>query len=453
MYNCTGIAPPIRLVNGAYPIKNITIAVIGAGSRSFGHGVLNDIVLAKELAAACEVNVVLVDLDAQRLEQMLGLAQRCAQFAGSPVRFSATTNREDALRGADFVLVSVAINRMELWEQDFRIPLSIGMKHCLGENGGPGAIFHALRNFELVMPICRDVERLCPKAWLINFTNPEARILTAILALTRVKAIGLCHGFYYLHEIVQRIIRRPVAEIDIRSAGMNHFFNIYRLADRKTGDDLRPALAERIAADPHCLQPLTRHLWDTFGVLGMNSDDHIGEYIAYAHEFTGLRWPYGLEHRKVPRNPACTAHRLDDYFSGRREIDEAFVKPSGELALPIVADMVLDRKQWRPAVNLLNTEHYIGNLAKDACIEVPAVVDAAGVHPEHVGDLPEAFAAMIRLQHSIQRLLVEAYLARSKRLLLQALLLDPVTESAAQARKLIDIMFDVQAEYLPVFHE
>ena len=433
-------------------MKNtVRIVVIGAASRSFGPRLISDIVLEKDLPAARAVEVVLVDLDAERLAQMLRLAERCARFAGAPVRFSAATDREMALHGADFVLVSVAVKRMELWEQDFRIPLSLGMKHCLGENGGPGAIFHALRNFELVMPICRDVERICPDAWLLNFTNPEARILTVILTLTRVKAIGLCHGFHDAQQPIARILGRPLDELDIRTAGVNHFFTVYRLADRRTGQDLLPELAAKIKAELHCLHPLTRFVWETFGVLGMNSDDHIGEYIAYAHEFTGLRWPYGQERRRVARVHQPPPDHIAQYLAGKREVDAALVRPSGELALPIIADIVLDRKAWRPAVNVLNTGRFIGNLAADACVEVPAIADAAGIHPEHAGDLPEAFAAMLRLQQSINRLLVEAYRERSKRRLLQALLLDPLVDSASAARELIEIMFEVQGEYLPAF--
>ncbi|HUU68666.1 MAG TPA: alpha-glucosidase/alpha-galactosidase [Planctomycetota bacterium] len=433
-------------------MKNtVRIVVIGAASRSFGPRLISDIVLEKDLPAARAVEVVLVDLDAERLAQMLRLAERCARFAGAPVRFSAATDREMALHGADFVLVSVAVKRMELWEQDFRIPLSLGMKHCLGENGGPGAIFHALRNFELVMPICRDVERICPDAWLLNFTNPEARILTVILTLTRVKAIGLCHGFHDAQQPIARILGRPLDELDIRTAGVNHFFTVYRLADRRTGQDLLPELAAKIEAELHCLHPLTRFVWETFGVLGMNSDDHIGEYIAYAHEFTGLRWPYGQERRRVARVHQPPPDHIAQYLAGKREVDAALVRPSGELALPIIADIVLDRKAWRPAVNVLNTGRFIGNLAADACVEVPAIADAAGIHPEHAGDLPEAFAAMLRLQQSINRLLVEAYRERSKRRLLQALLLDPLVDSASAARELIEIMFEVQGEYLPAF--
>ena len=431
--------------------SNVRIVVIGAASRSFGPRLINDIVLEKDLPAACGVEVVLVDLDAERLAQMQRLAENCARFTGSPVKFSAATDRETALHGADFVLVSVAVKRMELWEQDFRIPLSLGMKHCLGENGGPGAIFHALRNFELVMPICRDVERICPDAWLLNFTNPEARILTAILTLTRVKGLGLCNGFHDAQQPIARILGRPLDGLDVRTAGVNHFFTVYRLADRRTGADLLPELAAKIKADPKCLHPLVRFVWDTFGVLGMNSDDHIGEYIAYAHEFTGLRWPYGQERRRVARVHQPPPDHIARYLTGEREVDAALVRPSGELALSIITDITLDRKAWRPAVNVLNTGRFIGNLAADACVEVPAVVDAAGVHPEHAGGLPEAFAAMLRVQHSINRLVAEAYRERSKRLLLQALLLDPLVDSAAAAQKLIEIMFEVQGEYLPEF--
>jgi alpha-galactosidase len=121
------------------------------------------------------------------------------------------------------------------------------------------------------------------------------------------------------------------------------------------------------------------------------------------------------------------------------------------LAVPIITDIVLDRKSWRPAINTLNDEDYITNLPRSGCIEAPAVVDAGGVHPEHVGELPEGFAAMIRTQQAIQRLLVQAFLEGSKKLLLQALLLDPVVHSAHAAGEVLDTMLDLQKEYVPAF--
>lgn len=450
----------------------LKIVVIGAGSKEFSRGLIHDLVLDKDLPQVGRVDVVLVDINAKSLRTMLGYAQRCVDVTGSPLTFSATENREEALLGANFVLLSVAIGRMDLWEQDFRVPLAFGMRHIYGENGGPGALFHALRNYKLIFPILRDIERLCPDAYLMNFTNPEARILTAILTLTNIKAIGLCHGFYSLHHLVSSVLDRPLDELDIRTAGMNHFFACYHIADKRSGQNLRPEFERKLTENPDQLEPLVRFMWETFGVIGYDSDHHIGEYIGYAHEFDGMRWEFGIENRKVLQTEevmtSWTAFRAwqhgidvgtllasdilqvdNDYLTGQRLPDDKVLVKSGELAVPVIGDIVLDRKVLRAAVNVLNTEGYIENLARDACIEVPATVDAAGIHPDTVGSLPEGFAAQIKLQHSIQKLLVQAYQQQSKKLLLQALLLDPVVESAVNARKFLDYMLKLQADYLP----
>jgi len=142
---------------------------------------------------------------------------------------------------------------------------------------------------------------------------------------------------------------------------------------------------------------------------------------------------------------------LADYASGRLPLDEFALRPTAEITVPIICDIELDRGLWRPAVNVLNAEGYIENLPRDGAVEVPAIVDARGVHPQHVGALPEPFAAMIRTQFSIISLVTEAYRARSKKLLLQALLMDPVVDSVTAAEKLLDDMLERQSEFLPTF--
>jgi alpha-galactosidase len=316
---------------------------------------------------------------------------------------------------------------------------------------------------------------LCPETYLINFTNPEARILTAILTLTPIKAIGLCHGFYSFYSLVEKVLERPAEELDIRTAGMNHFYTYYHISEKSSGKNLIPEFERRISENPNILEPLVRFLWEAFGVIGYGCDHHIGEYLGYAHEFTGMRWEFGLENRKVLQTDepvtSWTAFRAwqrkmnvaglvasdilrieDEYLRGQRPPDDTVLVKSGELAIPVIGDMVLDRKMLRPAVNVLNTEGSIDNLSRDGCIEVPAVVDATGIHPDVVGSLPEGFAAQIRLQHSIQKVLVKAYQQKSKNLLLQALLLDPVVDSAVNAKKLLEYMLKIQADYLPEFH-
>lgn len=453
--------------------SGLKIVLIGAGSREFSRSIIHDLVLERQLHETRTLDVQLVDIDRDSLELMHGYAKRCAETAGARIAFHATADRERALEGADFVLISVAVKRMELWEQDFRIPLAFGAPHVYGENGGPGAAFHALRNFRIIMPICRDIERLCPEAWVLNFTNPEARILTAILTLTRLRAIGLCHGFHAFRELASRVLGRPLDELDVRTAGMNHFFTYYHIAERDGGRDLVAEFEARMKADEQSLEPLVRYLWRTYGMLGYDSDLHVGEYVGFAHEVIGRLWEFGIEHRKVDPTEhgvdgrtvfEAWRHRVDvqtyrqrniaeqerDALTGKTPLRRDQIRSSGELAVPVIADIVLDRGVLREAVNVLNTEGFIENLDRQGCIEVPARVDGVGVHPERVGRLPEGFAALVRLQQSIQRLVVQAYAERSRKLLLQALLMDPASPpSASQTERMMDHLLDVQAAYLP----
>ncbi len=427
------------------------VVLIGAGSHSFGLGQIVDLMQAPELRGR-EVELALVDVDERALDLMTRLAARIKAHTGSDIALESTTDRAAALPGADYVITAVARRRMELWEQDFRVPLSYGFRHCLGENGGPGAVFHALRSFELMIPICRDVERLCPDALLLNFTNPEARVLHAICHLTQVRAVGICHGVFGALGRIAAYLERPIDDLDILSAGINHFYCVLQVRERSTGADRLPELVAMAAADRRDgAQSLFSKLAEVFGIFTFPSDDHIGEYLAYGAEFTGVKWPYGRESTPVPEAEHGQLSHLEAYASGERPIDERVLRPSGELTLPIIADIELDTGNRRPAVNVLNGGGYIENLPADAAVEVPATVDGSGVHPVSVGPLPEAFAAMLRTQCTINSLVTEGYRTRSKKPLLQALLLDPCVNSVSGAERLLDEMLSLQREYLPSF--
>ena len=451
------------------------IVLIGAGSREFSRALIHDLVLEKPLHDSCALHVVMVDVNAAALDVMCEYARHCAESVGSAVTFEATTDRRAALKNASFVLISVAVKRMELWEQDFRVPFAFGLRHTYGENGGPGAAFHALRNFQIVLPICRDIEELCPEAWILNFTNPEARILTAILTLTKVKAIGLCHGFYSFRTLVQTVLGRPLEELDVRTAGINHFYTYYRISSKSDNRDLIPDFESRLKKDSNKLPPLVRYLWKTFGALGYASDEHVGEYVGFAHEFMDALWPFGIEHRAVSpdeqgvdgrtmfeawrRGVDVGTYIREDMAGREREalaavkgVRKEDIRRSGELAVPVISDIILDRKGWRESVNVMNSAGFIENLDRDTAVELPAMVDARGVHPDSVGRLPEGFACLIRQQQMVQRLLVQAYKERSRHLLLQALLIDPVSSGHAhQVELMMDHMLKIQAAYLPEF--
>ncbi|MHB0935954.1 MAG: family 4 glycosyl hydrolase [Armatimonadota bacterium] len=425
----------------------MNIVLIGAGSISFGGGQIADLLQAPELRGR-KGRLVLVDTDEAALATMLRLAERIKAHAGADMILEANTDRTKALPGADYVITAVARKRYPLWEQDFRVPLAYGFRHCLGENGGPGAVFHTLRSLELIMPIAQDVERLCPEALLLNFTNPEARVLHAISHLTKVRAAGICHGVFTALEFIARYTGRPWEEFHVVSAGMNHFYCLLEVTDKQTGKDRLPELVEAAVHDEDA-PPLFRKMAEIFGVFTFPSDDHIGEYLSYGAEFHGVKWPYGQEYRPVGSEPEPLP--LADYAAGRRPLDQEVLKPSGEVTVPIIADIELDRGSYRHAVNVLNTEGYIDNLPRRAAVEIPATVDARGLHPVHVGAIPETFAAMMRTQFAIHELITEAWQTRDKRLLLQALLLDPNVNSITAAERLLDDMLELQAAFLPSF--
>ncbi len=425
----------------------VKIVLIGAGSASFGRGTLADVMESEDLRGY-DCTIVLVDIDEEALDKMAGLAELIKDHYKSPVKIEKTTDRTEALPDADFVIISVTQKRYELWEQDFRVPLAYGFRNVLGENGGPGALFHAMRNYEIVLPICRDIEKLCPDALVLNFTNPESRILMAMTHLTEIKAVGLCHGVLEARRRAAQLLERDLDDLKIITGGLNHFFWLLKVEDAHTGENLRPLLSQR--AQESC-PPLVRKMVEVFDLFTYPSDDHIGEYLSFAHEFTGLIWHYGGESRKVRREEPASGDWRDDYLSGKKPVDRNLVRPGGEIAVNIIADILEDKGKWEPSVNVLNTGKYVENLSTDAVVEVPAIVDAKGVHPEQVGPLPEALAAFCRTQISIQLLLIEAYRQHSKKLLLQALLLDPVVDSFKRAEELLDYMLELQKDYLPSF--
>jgi alpha-galactosidase len=429
----------------------VKIVLIGAGSRSFGLGQVTDILATKELKGH-GVTLSLVDRDEASLGLMFKVAKRIKDFNKTDIRLEAGTDRLKALPGADYVIAAVARKRYPLWEQDFRVPLSYGFRHCLGENGGPGALFHTLRSYELLIPICKDVERLCPDAWFFNFTNPEARVLHGINHLTKVKSAGFCHGVFYAINLISKALKKPASSLKVTSAGMNHFYSVLSVTDRKTGRELLPEAVRRILAKPDpSLPPMFLKLLEIFGIFTIVSDDHAGEYLSFAAEFTGIQWHYGREHKPVRLHDAPEPDRLAELAAGKKKLEERFRRPGGELTVPTICDIEFNRGRWREAVDVLNSEGYVSNLPTWAVVEVPAMPDASGLHPQHVGEIPETLAAFTRTQYSIHALITDAYKTGSKKLLLQALLLDPQVNSVSGAEKMLDQMLKLQSDFLPRF--
>ncbi len=431
-------------------MQAVKVVLIGAGSNSFGPGTINSLLAAPDLLAHRALRLVLVDTSETALERMNRYAEAIRAFRGVDATLEATTDRTKALPGADFVVTAVSVRRYELWREDFLIPLAYGFRHPYGECGGPGAAFHTLRSLHLVVPVARDMERLCPEAWLLNFTNPESRVCQGVSGLTRVRSAGLCHGFHSTYQAVAGVLGRPAESLELDLGGINHFHWVLGIRDRVSGEDLRPEFDRLMAQGKGDLGPLTRFLYDTFGRLPFPSDDHIAEYLRFGYEFVGPHY-LGYEARVQAGAAAenSQARVVSGVADGSRPVTEDLARPSGELVAPLITDLALDTGLRRESVNVLNTGPAIPNLPGDAVVEVPATADAAGLHPVSVGPLPEPLAALCRTQIAIQKLLVEAYATGSKQALLQALLLEPTVDDTGRCREMMAEMLRRQAAYLP----
>jgi len=452
-------------------MAKLKIAIIGAGSATFGRGTITDLLASEELNNF-ELILSLVDIDSVSLKRMLKLANLLKTHFHSSAIIEATTDRCEALQGAKYVISSVAKKRWDLWEKDYYIPLAYGFRHILGENGGPGAAFHTLRSLNLMIPICQDMERICPEALLLNFTNPESRVCLGISKLTNVRTVGLCHGpIATMNRIAEILDRRP-EDIDVVLAGINHFHWALQIRDRVSGEDLYPALhscIEEVDWDIDTLNPL---MLKFFGVIGYPAPSHPGEFLHFAHEIVGpqlLKWGLGGVSRKLSakvsdcdyviehQSRQSSSHLrsiertkvIDKILTGQEPLSGEFVQTTKELTVPIIRNIELNLNRTEVAANVENIDFAVENLPEDAIVEVPIRVNGDGVHPVKVGRLPEAIAGMCSIQISIQKLLVEAYRQRSKHLLLQAILIDPLVDSVTRAQEMVEFMLKAQEEYLP----
>ena len=278
-------------------MKSPKVVLIGAASTIFGPTTLRDLLLSPVLQGS---EIALVDIAEQGLESTLRFGERLNAVLGRGCALSATTDRKAALPGADFVVVSVAVDRERTWKLDFEIPLRYGVRHVLGENGGPGGLSHSLRNIPLLLDIAHDIEALAPSAWVINFTNPMSRLCLALARHSRVRFVGLCHQIHEGYRLVSEALGIHPEEIQLLAAGLNHFTWILAMTHRQTGEDLYPALREKLKQTPAGFDPLSRELLDIFGLFPTGGGQHVGEYIGDAWRHVGTDgYDWGWYHNRM----------------------------------------------------------------------------------------------------------------------------------------------------------
>jgi len=458
------------------------ITVIGAGSASFGENTLSAIIRSKKLRGS---TLALVDRNVGSLDIVHRLANRLNREWDAQFVIEAHATHQDALPDSHFVVNAIEVGAREgLWQKDYEIPLKYGVRQPYAENGGPGGFAHAARNIGPIMQIAHAMEELCPDAWLINFTNPMIRICDAVNRHSTIKAVGLCHQIYAgytmvgvalakdfgievpegltgmhaavdQHPFQHRVREQIVPLIDIRAAGLNHFTWILSIHDRRTGEDLYPLFRKRFFELDPAFEPLTRDVFSAFGLFPVPGDTHLCEYLPWLSDAQTKPWDkynirlYDWDPRAAVRELELA--RLNDMANEEATIEGLFETDS-EGALEMIENQICATTHYHLAANLPNVGQ-IANLPYGSAVETPVIVDGAGIHPVHVGALPEPIAELCRRETTAAQLCVDAALEGSREKALQCLLLDPVISDIGTAKKVLDDYLTSYKEYLPQFWE
>ena len=428
------------------------IAFIGAGSIGFSRRLLIDIL---SWPALQETTFALMDIDTKRLDYTRRVAERILREGDYPAKIQTTTDRREALEGADYVVIMILTGGYEAIEHDINIPLKYGVDQCIGDTLGPGGVFRALRTIPVLLDICRDIEELCPDAWLLNYTNPMAMLCWAMNDATRVKNVGLCHSVQGTAQMLAACIDAPMEEVDYWVAGINH--QAWFLQFRWRGEDAYPLLREKIN-DPDVYNNETTR----FEML-----KHLGRFVT---ESSGHNSEYNPWFRKRPDllekyTPGGswnggTAFILQLYGSDRADYETTLEKLASG-AEPIEFDRsheygsyIINALHTGEAVringNVSNTG-LITNLKEGACVEVPCYVDKHGINPCYVGDLPPQLAALNQTNIAVQEMTAKAALTGDRQMAYWAIAHDPLTAavlSLEEIRQMVGEMFEAEAEWL-----
>ena len=440
-------------------MRTTKITLVGAGSASFGLNTLLDLIAHAEALRGS--TITLTDINAESLDLMLQVSRLLNKEGQAGLIFEGTTDLRAALDGAEFVIVSVARDRIETWRKDWEIPRKYGVKHVLGENGGPGGLGHTLRSVRLMLEVAGVIEDVAPGALVLNFTNPMSRVCLALERATSLRAVGLCHQIGAGYRIAGQVLglvdsaadaRAQAAmlhqKLDIKAAGLNHFTFIYDLRDNETGEDLYPLFEERLDAMPADFEPLSRRLFSAFGLFPATGDGHAGEYVSFAWETSAMK---GYDFDGWWTQGDAVKAKLRDVVAGKLPVGEYIGRTSGERAVQIIDAMLHNKNQYELALNIPNNS-CIPGLPEWAIVEVPGVVSSAGIAGISVPELPEGITALLAQQVVVQNLAVEAAIYGDREAALQSLLLDPVVTSYDTAVKILDELLVAHAAYLPQFN-
>ena len=431
------------------------ITFMGAGSTIFVRNVLGDTMMTECLQDA---ELALYDIDAQRLEDSRRIIENMnKQITGGKATVKAylgVQNRKEALRGAKFVVNAIQVGGYEPCTViDFEIPKKYGLRQTIADTLGIGGIFRALRTIPVMRDFARDMEEVCPDAWLLNYTNPMAMLTGYMLRYTGVNTVGLCHSVQVCSgKLLKGLGFEELGEngfVD-KIAGINHMAWLLEITD-KVGNDLYPEIRRRAkamnAGQKH--KDMVRYDYiEKLGYYCTESSEHNAEYNPF---YIKQGRDDLIEKFNIPLDeyPRRCVNQINSWVELREQLlaggDVKEHVRSREYASHIMEAMVTDTP-YKIGGNVLNNG-LISNLPKDACVEVPCLVDAKGVHGTYIGDLPLQLAAMNASNIYPQLLTIEAAHTGKRDTIYQAAMMDPVTGAQLSTDEIVSLCDDLLAAH------
>jgi len=430
------------------------LAIIGAGSAVFATELITDFLLTPALK---EGSFALVDIDAERLELAHQMAEFSIERIGGPWMVEASTDRKRVLADSDYVVNTIEVAGLPNVRHDYDIPLKYGVDQCIGDTIGPGGLFKALRTLPAWLDILADVERLAPRALVMNYTNPMSLTVLAGVRASSLPIVGLCHSVQGTSRQLAEYLDLPYEEIDWRVGGINHMAWFTELS--RDGQDLYPRLRQR-AQDPAIYEqdPVRFEMMFELGAFVTESSGHASEYTAYFRKRPDLIERYcrsgyqggsGFYADFWPLWRAENDRRIREYLAGNL----GFKSGRSEEYASYIVEAIVANKPTVIYGNVPNTG-LIDNLPSNGVVEVACLVDGKGIQPTHFGPLPPHLAALNQQHMVFHDLAATAVLERDREAAVHALMLDPLTAavcSLAEARRMFDEMVAAQRDYLPEF--
>ncbi len=439
------------------------IALIGAGSIVFTRNLCSDILLTPALQ---ESTIALMDIDSARLAQASDLVQALIDRRDLKARVEATLDRRAAVTGADYVITTFQQGGLDAYALDIEIPRKYGVEQCVGDTLGPGGVFRGLRTIPVLWELSDEMDELAPDALLINYVNPMAINCWAFDAYGARPHVGLCHSVQGTSEMLARWIGVPYEEINYLCAGINH--QAWFLEFRRGKEDVYPLIWEAIEREEVSDQePVRIDLMKYFGYFVTESSGHASEYAPYFRKNVKM-----IEEELAPRfkdsrdfwfDFARTGGYLRHCQSRVKQSEQEYrelidgARPTPTVRTHEYGSAIIEAMETNVPARVngnVPNRGLITNLPDGCCVEVPCMVDANGLQPTVVGDLPPQLAALNRTNINVQSLAVEACLAGDVEAVYHAVMLDPLTATVCtlpQIRAMVDEMLAAQKLWLPQF--